>query len=169
MIRRPCPIEHLGGFGGRLVAVAALLSLGSPPMEQITRTPKQLGTLLLRRRRERGLSEEALASRRRWLRASTFARQQSPRPKTRPSTGAGVRSSIRSGRSILNFLFDLGAKDRLEKLSSDSDAQATPECTAQNLALSMQRLLKPSPFRSPPVFPTCGRLNERLKNFLYFV
>ena len=68
MIRRPCPIEHLGGLGGRLVAVAALLSLGSPPMEQITRTPKQLGTLLLRRRRERSLSEEALASRRRWLR-----------------------------------------------------------------------------------------------------
>jgi HTH-type transcriptional regulator / antitoxin HipB len=32
-------------------------------MEQITRTPKQLGTLLLRRRRELSLSEEALASR----------------------------------------------------------------------------------------------------------
>ena len=32
-------------------------------MEQITRTPKQLGTLLRRRRRELGLSQEALASR----------------------------------------------------------------------------------------------------------
>jgi len=32
-------------------------------MEQITRTPKQLGTLLRRRRREIGLSQEALASR----------------------------------------------------------------------------------------------------------
>ncbi|MGO8788919.1 MAG: helix-turn-helix domain-containing protein [Terriglobia bacterium] len=31
-------------------------------MEQITRTPKQLGTLLRRRRRELGLSQEALAS-----------------------------------------------------------------------------------------------------------
>jgi HTH-type transcriptional regulator/antitoxin HipB len=32
-------------------------------MEQITRTPKQLGTLLCRRRRELGLTQEALASR----------------------------------------------------------------------------------------------------------
>jgi HTH-type transcriptional regulator/antitoxin HipB len=32
-------------------------------MEQITRTPKQLATLLRRRRREIGLSQEALASR----------------------------------------------------------------------------------------------------------
>ena len=32
-------------------------------MEQITRTPKQLGTLLRRRRRELGLTQEALASR----------------------------------------------------------------------------------------------------------
>lgn len=32
-------------------------------MEQITRTPKQLGTLLRRRRRQIGLSQEALASR----------------------------------------------------------------------------------------------------------
>lgn len=32
-------------------------------MEQITRTPKQLGTLLRRRRREIGLSQEVLASR----------------------------------------------------------------------------------------------------------
>lgn len=32
-------------------------------MEQVTRTPKQLGTLLRRRRREIGLSQEALASR----------------------------------------------------------------------------------------------------------
>ncbi len=32
-------------------------------MEQITRTPRQLGTLLRRRRRELGLTQEALASR----------------------------------------------------------------------------------------------------------
>jgi HTH-type transcriptional regulator/antitoxin HipB len=32
-------------------------------MEQITRTPKQLGTLLRRRRRELGLTQEAQASR----------------------------------------------------------------------------------------------------------
>jgi HTH-type transcriptional regulator/antitoxin HipB len=32
-------------------------------MEQITRTPKQLGALLRRRRRELGLTQEALASR----------------------------------------------------------------------------------------------------------
>ena len=32
-------------------------------MEQITRTPKQLGTLLRRRRRELALTQEALASR----------------------------------------------------------------------------------------------------------
>ena len=32
-------------------------------MEQITRTPKQLGTLLRRRRRQLGLTQEALASR----------------------------------------------------------------------------------------------------------
>lgn len=32
-------------------------------MEQITRTPKQLGTFLQRRRRNEGLSQEALASR----------------------------------------------------------------------------------------------------------
>lgn len=32
-------------------------------MDQITRTPKQLGTILRRRRKEIGLSQEALASR----------------------------------------------------------------------------------------------------------
>ena len=32
-------------------------------MDQITRTPKQLGTILRRRRKEVGLSQEALASR----------------------------------------------------------------------------------------------------------
>jgi HTH-type transcriptional regulator / antitoxin HipB len=32
-------------------------------MEQITRTPKQLGTLLRRRRRELGMTQDALASR----------------------------------------------------------------------------------------------------------
>ena len=32
-------------------------------MEQITRTPRQLGTLLRRRRRELGLTQEAMASR----------------------------------------------------------------------------------------------------------
>jgi len=32
-------------------------------MEHITRTPRQLGTLLRRRRRELGLTQEALASR----------------------------------------------------------------------------------------------------------
>jgi HTH-type transcriptional regulator/antitoxin HipB len=32
-------------------------------MDQITRTPKQLGTVLRRRRKEVGLSQEALASR----------------------------------------------------------------------------------------------------------
>jgi HTH-type transcriptional regulator / antitoxin HipB len=33
------------------------------PMDQITRTPKQLGIVLRRRRKEIGLSQEALASR----------------------------------------------------------------------------------------------------------
>jgi HTH-type transcriptional regulator / antitoxin HipB len=32
-------------------------------MDQITRTPKQLGTILRRRRKELGLSQDALASR----------------------------------------------------------------------------------------------------------
>ena len=32
-------------------------------MDQVTRTPKQLGTILRRRRKEVGLSQEALASR----------------------------------------------------------------------------------------------------------
>jgi HTH-type transcriptional regulator/antitoxin HipB len=37
--------------------------MGGRHMDQITRTPKQLGTILRRRRKEAGLSQEALASR----------------------------------------------------------------------------------------------------------
>lgn len=46
-------------------------------MEQITRTPKQLGTLLRRRRRELGLSQEALASRIRLRQATVSALENS--------------------------------------------------------------------------------------------
>jgi HTH-type transcriptional regulator/antitoxin HipB len=46
-------------------------------MEQITRTPKQLGTLLRRRRRELGLTQEALASRIRLRQATVSALENS--------------------------------------------------------------------------------------------
>ncbi len=46
-------------------------------MEQITRTPGQLGTLLRRRRRELGLTQEALASRIRLRQATVSALENS--------------------------------------------------------------------------------------------
>jgi HTH-type transcriptional regulator/antitoxin HipB len=46
-------------------------------MDQITRTPKQLGTILQRYRKARGLTQEALAARIRLRQATISARENS--------------------------------------------------------------------------------------------
>jgi HTH-type transcriptional regulator/antitoxin HipB len=54
-------------------------------MDQITRTPKQLGTILRRRRKEAGLSQEALASRIH-LRQATISAMENSATDTRLGT-----------------------------------------------------------------------------------
>jgi HTH-type transcriptional regulator / antitoxin HipB len=62
-------------------------------MDQITRTPKQLGTLLRHRRREMGLSQEELASRIH-LRQATLSALENSAANSRLSTLLDILASL---------------------------------------------------------------------------